>query len=137
MEALRQHVQHEAPDELAGRQRHGLVAVGPCDPIILEGERHAGGVGFDQPFVGDRHPVCVAREVGQDLLGSGEGALGVDVSVGPVERLKPGLERARAGELGVRTEELQAAGLVRGLQHRQHLAAEQLREHRHRQQVVP
>src|SRR6202048_3945186 len=35
MEALRQHVDQKAPDELIGRQRHGLVAGGPLDAIIL------------------------------------------------------------------------------------------------------
>src|SRR5216683_4097592 len=35
MEALRQHVDQEAPDELVSRQRHRLVAGGPLDPIVL------------------------------------------------------------------------------------------------------
>ena len=35
MEALRQYVDQEAPDELGGRQRHRLVAGGPLDPIVL------------------------------------------------------------------------------------------------------
>ena len=34
VEAFRQHVDQEAPDELVGRQRHGLVAGRPFDPII-------------------------------------------------------------------------------------------------------
>jgi|SRR6267142_4103678 hypothetical protein len=35
MEALRQRVDQEAADELVGRQRHGLVAGWPLDPIVL------------------------------------------------------------------------------------------------------
>jgi hypothetical protein len=52
-------MQHEAPDEPGGRQRHGLVAA---------------------------DAVCVAREVGQDLLWSGERRLGVDVPPGVLGR---------------------------------------------------
>ena len=78
----------------------------------------------------------VAGEIGQHLLGPGERALGVDVPLGVVERLQPRLERGLVGEMGVIGEELQAAGGVRRLQHRQHLAAEQPRQHRHRQQIV-
>src|SRR5258705_6850193 len=35
MEALRQHVDQEAPDELVSHQCHRLVAGGPLDPIVL------------------------------------------------------------------------------------------------------
>src|SRR5712691_5218914 len=45
MEALRQHVDKEAPDELIGCQRHRRVAGGPVDPIILVLEGDAGLVG--------------------------------------------------------------------------------------------
>src|ERR1700746_1738130 len=51
----------------------------------------------------------VAREVGQNLLWSGERRLGVDVPAGVIERFEEGLECRRVGELGVRTEELQSA----------------------------
>ena len=60
----------------------------------------------------------------------------MDVPLGVIERLDEGLERSPAGEPGLRSEELKAAGLMRCLEHRQHLAAEQPRQHRHRQQVV-
>src|SRR5208282_5128228 len=35
MEALWQHADQEAPDELVGRQRHRLVAGRPFDPIVF------------------------------------------------------------------------------------------------------
>src|SRR6185369_4279132 len=41
MEPLRQHVQHEAPDELGRFDRHSLVAAGAFDPIILVTEGDA------------------------------------------------------------------------------------------------
>jgi len=125
MEPLRQHVQHEAPDELARRHGHDLVARRSFDPVILDLERHALLVGADQPAVGDRDAVGVAGEISEHLLGPGERALGIDVPPGVIERFEPSLERCPVGEMSVRPEELQAAGLVRRLQHRQHFAAEQ------------
>jgi hypothetical protein len=60
-------MQHEAPDELTGRQRPGLVAGRPFDSIVLVAERDANLVGLDQAAVGDGDAVRVAREVGQNL----------------------------------------------------------------------
>ena len=45
MQALGQHMDQEAPDELMRGQRHGLVAAGPLDPVILPFEGDAGLVG--------------------------------------------------------------------------------------------
>jgi hypothetical protein len=45
MQALGQHMDQEAPDELMRGQRHGLVPAGPLDPIILPLEGDAGLVG--------------------------------------------------------------------------------------------
>ena len=42
MQALGQHMDQEAADELMCGQRHGLVAVGPLDPVILPLEGDAG-----------------------------------------------------------------------------------------------
>ena len=86
MEALRQHVHEEAADELVRGERHGLVPAGSLDPVILELEGDALRIGRDQPAVGDRDAVGIAREIGQHRLGSGEGTLGV---VGHQER-RPG-----------------------------------------------
>jgi hypothetical protein len=35
VEALRQHMDEEAPDELVGRQRHRLMPARPLDPIVV------------------------------------------------------------------------------------------------------
>ena len=75
MEALRQHVQHEAADELRHRQRHGLVAVRTLDAIILVLEGDAGLVGGDEAAVGDSDAVGVARKIGKHSLGPGEWSL--------------------------------------------------------------
>ena len=41
MEALGQHVDEEAADEFAGVERHGHVAAGALDPVVLDLERDA------------------------------------------------------------------------------------------------
>ena len=51
----------------SGFERHGLVAVGALDPIVLVPERDADRVGGDEPAVGDRDPVGVAGQIGQHL----------------------------------------------------------------------
>src|SRR5437764_14981036 len=48
MEALREDVNEEATDELAGGKRHGGVTGRSLDTVVLDLERHAGGVGPDQ-----------------------------------------------------------------------------------------
>src|SRR5262245_39578553 len=52
MKAFGQHVQHEAPDELARGERHGVVAAGSFNPIVLVPERNAVLVDADQPAAG-------------------------------------------------------------------------------------
>src|SRR6267378_1175266 len=53
MESLRQHVNEEPPDELAGGERRDLVPRGAIDPIVFVLECDAVSVGCDQPAVGD------------------------------------------------------------------------------------
>src|SRR3979490_1381097 len=93
MEALRQHVDQEAPDELVGRQRHRFVAGGPLGPIVLVLEGDAVLVGGQQPAIGDRDAVGVARQIAQHPPGPGERLLRVDhgatVSACIAKRLAP------------------------------------------------
>ena len=88
MESFRQHVQHEAPDELSRRQGHRCVSTGALAPVIFDVERHASLVGGNQPAIGYGNAVGVTGEVGQYLLGSCEWPLGIDVPLGVVERLE-------------------------------------------------
>ena len=81
-------------------------------------------------LLGDGDAVRVAREVGQNLLWSGERRLGVDVPVGVIERFEERLERRLVGERGVRAEELQSALRMCCFQQRQHLATEHPRPER-------
>ena len=65
----------EAPDELGGRQRHGLVASRPFDPIVLVAERDASLVGLDSAGCWRWDAMGVAGEVRENLLSSGNGDL--------------------------------------------------------------
>jgi len=52
VEALGQDVNEEAADELVGRERHDLVAIGSLYPIVLVFEADTIVVERDQPAVG-------------------------------------------------------------------------------------
>src|ERR1700674_2174941 len=78
MEAVWQHMDEEAADELAGRERHDLVARRPIGAIILVLEGDADVVAGDQPAVGDGDAVGIARQIGEHRLRSAERLLGID-----------------------------------------------------------
>jgi hypothetical protein len=72
VEAVGQHMDEEAADELAGRERHDLVARRPIGAIILVLEGDAVAVAGDQPAVGDGDAVGIA---GAD--GDAAGTMGI------------------------------------------------------------
>ena len=78
MEAVRQHMEEEATNELRDRDSHDFALVIAALPIVLPEEPDVGLVEIKQATVGDRDAMSVAREIGQDLLGTGEGLLGID-----------------------------------------------------------
>ena len=71
-EALRQHVEEEATDELGGFERHELpcVSVG----VVLPPERDVAVFQRDEAAVRDRDAMRVPREVLEDVLGPAERA---------------------------------------------------------------
>jgi len=75
VEALGQHMLQKTPDELLGRQGHGLpalvlgVLVTEADLVILDGE---------QAGVGQRDPMDIPAQVIQDLLRALHGRFAVD-----------------------------------------------------------
>jgi hypothetical protein len=91
-------VHQEAPDELVGCQRHRLVAARPLDPIVLVLEGDAVLVGGQQPAIGDRDAVGVARQVAQYFLGSGERLLRVDHPIDLAQWRQIGIECRLVGE---------------------------------------
>jgi hypothetical protein len=86
MEAARQDVNEKAADELGDGKRHRLLAIAPLDPIILPSECDGAVSERDQPAVGDGDAMGVARQIGQNGLGSAEGSLGIDDPFDPAQR---------------------------------------------------
>jgi hypothetical protein len=72
MEAIRQHMEEEAADELGDRDAHDFALVIAAFPVVLPAKAHVGLIEIEQATVGDRDTMGVAREIGQDLLGTGE-----------------------------------------------------------------
>jgi hypothetical protein len=127
VEALGQHVQQEAPDELVRVQPHRLPAARAVAAIVLPAERNRVAVGCHEAAVRDGDTVRVTGEIAQDLFWSGERRLAVDHPLDSPQRADEALERPFVGQPGMRVEELQLAGVMRMHEHRQHLAAEQAR----------
>jgi len=89
VEALGQHVQKKAADELVRVKPHGFPTARPVDAIVLPAERDAGVGGCDEAAVGDGDPVGAAGQIAQDLLRSRERGLAVD---DPCDRKSSGEE---------------------------------------------
>jgi hypothetical protein len=70
VEALGQHVDQEAPDELVRVEPHGLPAVRAVDAIVLPAERNRAVVGRNEAAVRDGDPMGIAGEIAQHLLRS-------------------------------------------------------------------
>jgi hypothetical protein len=76
-EAFWQHVQEEAVQEADGVEGHdallaamGIIAPAEADALTVEG---------GEAVIADGHAVGGAAEVAQDMFGSAEGRLGIDV----------------------------------------------------------
>ena len=136
VEAAGQHVQEEAAGELAGVERHGLEPVSAFDPIVLPAERDALVVEPDQTRIRDGDAVGVAGEIGEDGLRPGERPLGVDHPFRAAQRRERGVEGALVGEGREIAEEGEAAGRMQGREPVEEEAAEQARQHAHRQEEV-
>src|SRR6516164_436240 len=112
VETLGEDVAEEAADELADVERHGRVAAGSLDPIVLDLEGDALLVERDQAAVRDGDTVGVARQIGEHGLGTGERALGIDEPAGLSERGEERGECFGSGEMRAGAEELQLARRV-------------------------
>jgi hypothetical protein len=63
MEALGQHMDEKAADELADVERHRRVPAGAFDPVVLDLERDAALFDRDQTAVRDGDAVGIARQI--------------------------------------------------------------------------
>ena len=123
VEVLGQDMEQEAADELFGGEGQGLeaavMAVVPpteADLTVLDGE---------EAVVGDGDAVGVAAEVVEDLVGAGEGGLGVDDPLGLAEGLEVAGEGVGVIESGEGVAELEPAGAEGLLEQFEEEAAEQ------------
>lgn len=84
-EARRKHVLEKATDEFVRGQRRGIATA--CN------EAHAVAVDRLDALVGDGHAMCVSTEILKDVIGTGEGFLGVDDPRLSVQRVDKAVER--------------------------------------------
>ena len=73
MEAGWQDVEQEAAHELGDVETHDFAHTMAALAVVLPAETDMGLVEIEQAAVGDRDAMGVTREIGQDLLGTGEG----------------------------------------------------------------
>ena len=126
VEVFGQDMEQEAADELFGGEGQGLeaavmavVAPAEADLTVLDGE---------EAVVGDGDAVGVLAEVVEDLVGAGEGGLGVDDSLGLAEGLEVAGEGVGVVERGEGVAELEPAGAEGLLEQFEEEAAEQAGE---------
>jgi hypothetical protein len=86
METVGQNVKEEAAYEFTRLQRHDMALVAVA---VLAAEADVAPVHTEQPIVGDRNAVRIARKIGQYPFGTGEGPLGID---DPCDRKSSGEE---------------------------------------------
>src|SRR4029453_11218720 len=133
MEAGWEDVEQEAAHELTDVETHDLAAMTVVLAIVLQAETDMGRVEMEQTAVGDRDAMRVAREIGQDLLRTGEGLFGIDDPFALAQRREVSSPRVGVFELAEIGEELQFIGGVHGFESLQEQAAKQAREHADRQ----
>src|SRR5215472_7037659 len=92
-------MEQEAPDELVGAERDCAVPRLPGASVILVAEGHAALVERDEATVRDGDALGVAGEIGEHRLRPGEGRLGVDEPVLPLERCEMCVEGLAATQV--------------------------------------
>src|SRR6516162_116235 len=127
-------MEQEASDELVGAECHCAVPRLPVAAVVLVAEGHAAFVERNEASVRDGDTVCVAGEVGEYRLRPGEGRLGVDEPVLPLEWCEicvEGLAATQTVDLAKEREPARCMGVGK---RRQEQPPEQARKHRHRQE---
>lgn len=128
VEARRQHVQQEPPDELGGGERHCLGGPRGLGTIVLVGEPHLAVLDVEQPIIRDRDAVRVAADVGEHLVRTREGALGIDDPVGALRGRQRVCPRRSVTQRVQRAAQAEGARIIGGVEVLQEQATEQARE---------
>jgi hypothetical protein len=129
MEATWQYVEEKAAYKFGDLDSHDFALVNTVFPIVLPAEADVGPVEIEQATVGDRDAMGVAREIGQDLLGTSEGLFRIDDPFGCAQGRESGGKRLRVVETDKIGKELQFAGIECCRQTAEEQAPEQAREH--------
>ena len=132
MEAVRQGVEQETPDELEGRKCHDLGFV--VMTIILPAEGDAVIRQADKAGIGYRDAMRIATEISEHLLWPTEGWLGIDDPLAATGFGKATSEGGVLGEFGEITEKAEIAGVEGSLQVFEEEPTEEPRQHAHRQE---
>ena len=106
-EALREHVQQEAANELLGGNGHRALLVAVS--IIPPAERDVVAIEGEQSMIGDGDAMGIAAEVTQHLLGTAEGGLCINNPFLPEQRSQESGEALRLGQVLDRAGEGQTA----------------------------
>src|SRR5208282_5161866 len=125
-------MKEEAAHELPDRHSHDFALMTATLPAVLPAEADVGLIDVEQATVGDSDTVGVARQISQDLLGTGEGLFRVDDPFGCAQRRESGGKCLRLVERCEIGKELQFAGLECYCQTFEKQAPEQAREYANR-----
>jgi hypothetical protein len=125
-EAGRQDVKQEPADELdrVERQELLLIPVGRVSPA----EGHVAIVHIEQAAIGDGHPVRIASQVLEDMLGIAEGRLGIDHPVQSLELSEEPIEFNRLLESSERAAQPEFVSAISAAEQHQELAPKHLGE---------
>ena len=96
--ALREHVQEETPEELCSGEAQGFEPGGVAVVLVSESDGASLGVQSAQPGVADGHPVSVAAQIIQDVVGSDDRTLGKDDPALSLELAQQLRERSGAAQ---------------------------------------
>src|SRR3984957_10793882 len=134
LEAAGQDMDEEAADELVGIQCHRLLLAAAT--IILPLEANLAILDIKDTIVGNGDAVCIAADILQDLLRSGERALCIDRPFGLADRGQVTLEGSPLLQVSQGGEKCQLTGGKRPLQSLSKKPPEQPRENLHRQEIA-
>jgi len=136
MKAVGQDVQQETADELVRVEGHDAVTGLAGLTVIFPFESNTLAVEGDEAGIGNGDAMGVAGEIGEHLVGAGEGRFGVDHPVHTAEWPEEFPEYASIVKRGILAEELQRAFGVGGDKTLTHESAEESREYLNAEEVT-
>src|SRR6266853_1287836 len=120
-----QHVQQDAANELASGQGHRLLRIAVA--IVLPAERYMPVFDVQKSIVRDGHPMGIAADVVEQLLGAGEGCFGIDHPLLLAQRIEISPESLDLAQSLQRREELELPAMMRLMEQLEEAPAEEAR----------